>query len=419
MAPHFPCFIGLRSLPRDISDAGGPRFPSRRFVPSPLAPSRPRIAYLITNSEIGGAQSHVADLLRALQGRIDATVLAGGDGPLFAAAQATGARTVVLHRLDNRLSPWRAVSAFLEVLRALRAAAPDLVHVHSAKAGALGRLAAWCLRVPVVYTVHGFAFKPQAPTLRRVAARIAEWCLAPITTRVICVARAERALAATLPIPARRIDVIPNGIPDTPLRAQPDAPLRRLVMVARLASPKRPDLLIRAFAQALRDAPASLFDGCELVIAGSGPAMPVLRALADSEAPGRVSLCGDVTDIPSLLASAQGFVLVSDHEGLPLSVLEAMRAGLPVIASDLPGIREQVGDGDGRLIAGNDVDALAAALRELAASPALRASLGQRARARYLRDFGLDAMADATWRVYRETLANRSPDLVRAGTEGA
>nr|WP_218891805.1 glycosyltransferase [Cupriavidus plantarum] len=377
---------------------------------------------MITNSEIGGAQSHVADLLRALRGRIDATLLAGGNGPLFAAAQATGARTVVLRRLDNRLSPWRAATAFLEVVRALRAAAPDLVHVHSAKAGALGRLAAWWLRIPVVYTVHGFAFKPQAPALRRIAARAAEWCLAPLTTRLICVAQAERALAASLPIPTRRIDVIPNGIADTPLRAQPDAPLRRIVMVARLAAPKRPDLLIRAFARASREDTAgqltdSRFDGCELVIAGSGPAMSALQALADREAPGRVSLCGNVADIPGLLATAQAFALVSDHEGLPLSVLEAMRAGLPVMASDLPGIREQLGEGDG-VLTDNDVDALATRLRELAASPALRAALGQRARARYVRDFGLEAMADATWRVYREALADRLRRLAHAGTEG-
>lgn len=395
-------------------------------MPTPPAPPRPRVAYLITNSEIGGAQTHVADLLRALRGRVDATVLAGGNGPLFTAAQAAGARTMVLHSLDNRLSPWRAVGAFLEVLRALRAAAPDLVHVHSAKAGALGRLAAWWLGVPVVYTVHGFAFKPAAPMLRRLAARITEWCLAPVTTRLICVAQAERALAASLPIPAARIDVIRNGVADTPLRAQPDAPLRRIVMVARLAAPKRPDLLIRAFAQACED-PA--LDGSELVIAGAGPAIAELQALAERVAPGRISLCGNVADIAAWLASAQIFALISDHEGLPLSVLEAMRAGLPVVASDLPGIREQLGHADGadgadaRLIAGNDVDALAHALRELAASPALRAALGAQARARYVRDFGLDAMADATWRVYRQALAGRSADLAhahpRADKEGA
>lgn len=368
----------------------------------PITPSgsiRPRIAYLITNSEIGGAQSHLGDLLRALQGKTEATVLAGGDGPLFAAAHAAGANAVALKRLDNTLSALNAIAAFREVLRALKAARPDLIHVHSAKASALGRLAGWCLRVPVVYTVHGFAFKPAAPIVRRLAARLTEWCLAPLTTRLICVAQAERALAASLPISPRHIEVIRNGIPDTPLRANPEAPLRRIVMVARLKAPKRPDLLIRAFVE------ANITD-CELVIAGEGPDMAALQTLVASEASGRhVTLCGNVADIPWLLSSAQVFVLVSEHEGLPLSILEAMRAGLPVIASDLPGIREQLDNGDGCLVPNNDVSYLAAAMRTFAASPEFRATLGARARARWARDFRLDRMADATWRVYQDAMA--------------
>jgi glycosyltransferase involved in cell wall biosynthesis len=100
-------------------------------------------------------------------------------------------------------------------------------------------------------------------------------------------------------------------------------------MVARFAAPKRPDLVIRAFAR------ANLTD-CELVIAGDGPTRDAMRQLADELAPGRIRLPGNVDDIASLLASAQIFVLASDHEGLPVSILEAMRAGLPVIASDCP-----------------------------------------------------------------------------------
>lgn len=146
-------------------------------LPSP----RPRVAYVITSSEVGGAQSHVADLLRALRGRIDATVLAGGDGPLFASAQAAGAGTVRLSLLDNAMSIFKAIATLRQLKAALRRVAPDLIHVHSAKAGALGRVAAWMLDVPVVYTVHGFAFKPAAPLLRRAASRFAEWCLAPLT----------------------------------------------------------------------------------------------------------------------------------------------------------------------------------------------------------------------------------------------
>jgi len=366
-------------------------------LPSP----RPRVAYVITNTEIGGAQSHVADLLRALRGRIDATVLAGGNGPLFAAAQATGAETVQLSLLDNAMSVFKAMATLRQLKAALRRVAPDLIHVHSAKAGALGRVAAWMLGVPVVYTVHGFAFKPAAPLPRRMASRIAEWCLAPLTTRLICVADTERALAAGLPVPAARLSVIHNGIPDTPMHAEPGSPLRRIVMVARFAAPKRPDIVIRAFAR------ANLAD-CELVIAGDGPTRAAMRALADELAPGRISLPGNIDDIAGLLASAQIFVLASDHEGLPVSILEAMRAGLPVVASDLPGIREEFGAAPaGLLVPVNDEAAMAAALTALAGDPSRRAAMGQSARARWSEAFGVESMAEATWQVYQHALGPR------------
>lgn len=374
--------------------------------PTPL----PRIAYLITNSEIGGAQSHVADLLAGLAGRVDAIVLAGGDGPLFDAARKAGAATVKLARLDNRLSPWRAVVALRELMRALRAARPDLIHAHSAKGGALGRVAGWLLGIPVVYTVHGFGFKSAAPTRQRIASRLVEWTLAPITARMICVAEAERTLSQTLPIDAARVTVVRNGIADHPARAAPDAPLRRMVMVARFAAPKRHDLLIQAFAR------AGLPD-CELVLAGDGPGRAAARALADSLAPGKVSFPGNVGDIPALLASAQVFVLASDHEGFPLSVLEAMRAGLAVVGTDLPGIREQLDNGRcGMLIPVDGADALADALTTLSEIPggaARRGDAGRAARQRWQESFGLDAMVQGTWAVYRAALSEAQPDNAR------
>jgi len=373
--------------------------------PSP----RLRIAYLITNSEIGGAQSHVADLVQAAPADADILLLAGGDGPLLDIARRAGAQVIRLARLDNALSPLRAVGALRELLQALKQARPDLIHAHSAKAGALGRIAGALLGIPVVYTVHGFAFKPQAPARQRLAARVAEWLLAPLTSRLICVAEAEQRLAQALPIPAPRIAVIPNGIADTGVRASPADPMRRIVMVARFAAPKRPDILIRAFAH------ANLPD-CELVLAGDGPQRAAMEALAAQLAPGRVTFPGNVADIAGLLASAQVFVLASDHEGFPLSVLEAMRAGLPVIASDLPGIREQIEDPrHGLLVAGNDTNAFSAALVRLAGDGALRTELGIAARRRWEQCYGLDRMTEATWQVYRDALA-RLPATARVPT---
>ena len=371
-------------------------------VSSHLPPRRPRVAYLITNSDVGGAQAHVADLLKALHGRVDAVVLAGGDGPLFDAAQANGAKTIRLTLLDNALSPWRALSTFKQLIAALRATKPDLIHAHSAKAGALGRLAGWILGIPVVYTVHGFAFKPAAPARQRHIARLAEWLLAPLTASMICVAEAERTMAYALPIPSKRVHVIRNGIAETAAaRAIPGAAVRRIVMVARLAAPKRADTVIRAFAH------AALSD-CELVLAGDGPQMATLCALADAVVPGKVRFLGAVPDVPSLLASAQMFVLASDHEGFPLSTLEAMRAGLPIVASDLPGIREQLADGNcGRLVPGSDAQQWAAMLLQLAGSPKERERLGNDARQYWEQHFGMGSMADATWQVYQEVLVHR------------
>lgn len=360
---------------------------------------RPRIACLITNSETGGAQSHVADLLRALRGQADVTLLAGGDGPLFDLARDLGIPAIRLAALDNALSPLKAVTALRELMRSLREARPDILHTHSAKASALGRVAGRLLGIPVVYTVHGFAFKAAAPWKQRTIARMVEWLLAPLISHVICVAEAERAMARSLPIRADRISVIPNGIADVAPRANPADAVRRVVTVMRLAPPKRPDVLIEAFA-------AAQLPDCELVIAGDGPQRAAMEQLARQLAPGRVRFAGNISNIPALLADAQAFALASDHEGFPISILEAMRAGLPVVATNLPGIREQLNGGQcGVLVDGNAPQAFATALEHLALDANQRIAQGQAARARWEAEYGLDTMVRATWAVYHKALA--------------
>jgi glycosyltransferase involved in cell wall biosynthesis len=369
--------------------------------------ARPKVAYLMTDSGTGGAQTHLAQLHAALAARVDATVLAGGRGDnpggMFATMAANGATTIPLTQMDNALSPLRAVRLLATVLRLLRDVRPDLLHVHSAKAGAVGRVAGALLRIPVVYTVHGFAFKAEAPPLQRRVARLMEWLLAPLTTRMICVAEEERALANSLPIAPRRVHMIHNGIPDTPLRAGPQAPMRQIVMVARFAPPKRPDLLIEAAAE------ARLPDGCRIVIAGNGPQWQAAQQQAARAMPGRIDLPGDVNPIAPLLAESQIFVLLSDHEGLPISVLEAMRAGLPIVASDLPGIREQLDGGQcGILVDHRDRNAVRQTLEKLCDDAALRARLGAAARRRYEQGFGVTPMAERTWAIYQDVLAGPS-----------
>jgi len=359
---------------------------------------RPRVAYIITESEIGGAQTHVRDLYVGLRDRVDGTLVAGGNGPLFAQMAALGAQTVHINALDNSLSPLHLLRTVRHVAAALRKNPPDLIHAHSAKGGAVGRMVGAYLRIPVVYTVHGFGFKVAAPWRQRWAARLAECALAPLTAHMICVSDAEAQMASALPVRRSRVHVIHNGVADTEQRSQPASSVTQIVMTARLAAPKRPDVLIRAAADGI------IPTGASVVLVGDGPQRAALEHQASAVA-STIRFAGNVDNVPDVLAAAQLFVLFSDHEGLPISILEAMRAGLPILASDLPGIREQLVHGEsGWLIDHRDTIAVGDALRMLTTDAARRQTLGAHARQRYEALFEITTMVERTYSVYERAL---------------
>lgn len=372
-----------------------------------------KVMQVITKGEAGGAQTHVRTLCQALADQACFVAAIGGADASSALGEGLDALGVPVHRvpqLSNSLSPWRVLAALRALLRLIREHQPDMIHAHSAAAGVVTRIAGWMTGTPVVYTVHGFGFKSQAPMLQRSAAWLAEWLLARFTSHMICVSDHERQLARRLPIPSDRVSVIANAVADTPERADPGDSRLRIAMVARLARPKRPDLLLQALAL-LRDrlgheVPASLI--------GGGPDLPAQRALGRQLNLRAVDFTGDVDDVPRRLAEHTIFVLMSDHEGLPISVIEAMRAGLAIVVSDLPGVRELVLPGQHGLLVPNQADALASALAQLVASAQLRIRFGQAARQRYEALFNPSRMALSVMAVY-DQIADYGParDLIR------
>jgi glycosyltransferase involved in cell wall biosynthesis len=201
--------------------------------------------------------------------------------------------------------------------------------------------------------------------------------------------------------------VIPNavdveGAPRS-RRAVRDRP--RILSVGRLKAPKDFPTLVRALGD-LRP------DSFEAVIVGDGPDRQLLEEeIHELGLEDRVSLAGERRDVPELLAGADVFVLPSRSEGHPVSVLEAMAAGIPVVASRVGGVPEQVSDGEtGLLVEPGDPTELAAALRRLTADPRLRRRLGAAGRVRAEQAFDLDAFRRAHVEVYlREFTRRRLP----------
>lgn len=370
-----------------------------------------RIVLVITKGELGGAQTHVLELCRALRHRCEFLVLIGGDpsSPLGDALRVMNIRVEHLTSLSNTLSPLSLWGSIREVAAHARAWGADLIHVHSAVAAAVGRVGGWMAATPVVYTVHGFAFKPQVRPVRRFCAFAGERLLAPLTRHLICVSGAERELAGRLGLSGDRISVISNGVSDSALRAQPAVSPPAILMVARMAPPKRHDLLLRALEILARR-------GVQLPpteLAGGGPMLAKWREQAAAAGLSCVTFSGDVANIDARLAQGQLFVLISDHEGQPISVIEAMRAGLPILASDLPGIRAQVTPGREGLLTRNTPAAIADALEQVLGDPGLRVRLGAGARQRFEREFSAATMAEEVARVY-DSCARKAAVLARS-----
>ncbi len=366
-----------------------------------------RIAYLVTRSDaVGGASVHVRDMARAMLDRgHEAMVLVGGEGPVTEALRAAGVPYRSLRRLVRPLRPVADALAVFETRAALRALRPDLLSTHSSKAGWVGRVAGRSLGIPTLFTAHGWAFTDGAPSGRSRVAILAERLAAPLADRIITVSENDRRLALRYRLaPPERIVTVHNGMPDVPpdLRADPAAEPPRLAMVARFDPPKDHAQLLEALA-GLRGM------AWTLDFIGDGPLQDAARrrvvSLGLAE---RVRFLGDRRDVAALLAQAQGFVLTTHWEGLPRSILEAMRAGLPVVASDVGGVREAVADGEtGFLVPRGGVEALRERLARLLADPALRRRMGEAGRRRYEAEFTFERMFQRTLAVYEEVLVDR------------
>ncbi len=332
-------------------------------------------------------------LMRELRARGHEVVAACADGPLLDLPRSEGFRVVGLP-LARSLSPLAQSRALLALVRLIRAERPDLVHAHMPISGLLARLAARLCGVRLIaYTCHGFLFNQPAPPLRRGAALALEWLAGQTTDLYLTVSREDASDARRWRIHRTPV-AVGNG--RDPATFRPDRAARvairaalgvaedRVVIIAvsRLVRHKGYPELLRA----MRRVPnAELWVVGERLASDHGEDLDLAFAqAARPEALGtRLRRLGYRRDVAALLAASDIFVLPSHFEGLPMSVIEAMLAGLPVVASDISGPREQVVAGrTGLLVPPADADALACALSRLAADGGSRRRMGDAGRLR-------------------------------------
>jgi glycosyltransferase involved in cell wall biosynthesis len=365
--------------------------------------SDPRIFHLITRLIDGGAVNALVPIATDFEG-FDVTVGYGSDVDkhLVESLNGEGVETKQFD-LIRHFNPITAVGAVFTVARYIKQNDFDIVHTHSTEAGIIGRAAARLADVPhVVHTIHGVPFAEDRNDFLNWFVERCEILAANWTDEMVSIADVitEEYLERGIGVPDQ-YRTIPYGIDLVAFQsAEPVSNLPgsepRILMVSRLTEGKGFDVLFNAIER---------LDATEftLLIAGDGPLESYLESQIEERGlEETVYLLGYRDDIPSVMASSDMLVLPSFREGTPLVIIEAMASGLPVVATNVAGIPEQVESGtNGFLVEPGDSKSLATAIERLLTSSELRESWGTAGQRRADR-FSIERMLSDYESMYRE-----------------
>ena len=350
-----------------------------------------KILYVITKSNWGGAQRYVFDLATNLpRERFNIMVAAGGNGHLISKLKEAGVATITIPHLERDINPLKEALSLWSLFKIFRRERPDIVHLNSSKIGGLGAVAAQLAGVPkIIFTAHGWAFQEPRTSWQRASIIFLSWLAARFQNHIINISKKDfDATLAWRIASAKKTAFIPLGIKRPKLLPKEEA--RKFISeksgfrsmgqttligtIAELTNNKGLNHLIDAVNQVKIQNPKSKI---QTIIVGEGEKRERLQnqihalGLEDT-----VRLAGFIPDAAQYLKAFDVFVLPSLKEGLPYTLLEALSAGIPAIATSVGGIPDVIRDGkNGILVPPKNATRLAGAIAEVIRNSDKRALL--------------------------------------------
>lgn len=374
-----------------------------------------KILYIITQGGGGGAQKYTLALAKRFGGAIAAgnesgrvSLASGAASKLFTDAQRAGLATFELKHLKRGISLWRDILAVWEIRRLINSLHPDIVHLNSTKAGILGSFAAIGTKTKTVFTAHGFVFNEPFSLLRKWFYIALEKAASLFRDYIIAVSNSDMqsALDYNL-INPNKIITIHNGLPEIDFLPKDEAKkilgldANKIIIgnTSNFYRTKGLDILISAIAGISKP----VAEQCQFVMIGDGPEIENLRSeIKNLQMENTVTLLGKKDNAATYLRAFDCFVLPSRKEGLPFALLEAMQAGLPIVAANVGGIPEGLGSA-GILVEPQNPKALAKAIQLLLSDIPKQKELSQKALER-AKLFTEEKMLSETQKIYKKLL---------------
>lgn len=372
-----------------------------------------KVLFLITKSNFGGAQRYVYDLATGLPSEdFEVVVAFGSTGALDKKLQESGVRTITLPSLQRDISLTKELSSFFELRNVLQQEKPDILHINSSKAGALGALVGRLSGVPkIIFTAHGWAFNEERPWWQRLILKKIHWLTVFLSHQTIAVSN-EVKRQMNWPFVKNKMVVIYNGRNIHNLHPRTDSRITlskiepRLLpyqndfwtmTIAELHPIKRHEAVIEAMKKVTEQFPNTR----HLIIGGGQEEENLQQKINTLNLNENVFLLGSIPEAAQYLKAADLFILASRSEAMPYAIIEAIIAGLPTVATSVGGIPEVIeNEKSGLLVPPLDNTALTKAILELENDEHLRQRLSENALKRSL-DFKFEKTLLKTIEIYR------------------
>lgn len=367
--------------------------------------TKPKLLYIITKSNYGGAQRYVHELAEHFNQQYEVMVACGGRGLMVEKLEAAGVRTIEIKNFQRDISFLKELRVLRELWQLYKNEKPDIVHLNSSKAGLLGAIVGRAARVPlIIFTIHGWAFHEPRPWWWKFMTWVGGYLTVLFAHRSIPISQYDVDNSHLYGLKWKLTPVIYNGVAESYLIPKEKARLHLVgkekanlhrndiwVITTAELHPKK-NIATAIEAVALHNADPDIKHRIFYIVMGDG----VLRDELESQilahhASDYIYLCGYVTDAKHYLLAGDVFLLPSKQEGLPFALLEAGSAGLPTIASRVCGIPEVIAhETHGLLFDSTDINSLVVTLNTMSHQPLTRATYGTVFRERILLDFTIN-----------------------------
>lgn len=358
-----------------------------------------KILYILTKSDLGGVSKYLLEIVNHLPSDIIPYFIMSEPGYFSDELKKLGLNdNVYFVNMTNSILDLKThINSNLKTLNIIEKIKPDLIHCNSTTGGIVGRICGAITRIPVIFTAHGWAFTDGISKSKRNFYKLLETFLAIFTKKIICVSEYDKQLALkVMPFFKNKLVTIHNGISDIDeeyKKKEFSTDKLKCVMISRFCPQKDPYTLIKAISE-LNNEGLNI----QLDLYGYGEELQkVLDLIKDCHC-SNIQYMGEISDVTPILKNYDVYALISNWEGLPIGIIEALRAGLPIIVSDVGGCSELIKN-NGYLIERKNVEDLKTKLNYLYSSLNVLPQLSSNSQLLYEKEYTADKMLKEILRI--------------------